>query len=85
MTLIAAIAFPDEVFIIGDSRASYPGTTVPPRDELKKVYGLAPFLCLAYTSQDVKFTLKLVESLINSTYALINSLDCCNVMLALRQ
>lgn len=63
MTLIAGIGFPDEVFIIGDSRASYPKNTIPPKDELKKVYQLASHLFLAYTSSDVKFTFKLIEAI----------------------
>jgi len=63
MTLIAGVGFPDEVFIIGDSRASYPNTKIPPKDELKKVFQLSPYLFLAYTSDDVKFTLKLVEAI----------------------
>lgn len=63
MTLIGALGFPDEVIILSDSRRSYKNNVLPPKDDLKKIYQLSHHLCLAYTTDDIGFTSKLIEKI----------------------
>lgn len=70
MTMIAGIGFPDEVFIVSDSRVSYKNRNIAPKDNLKKIYQLSKYSCFAYTSEDVIFTHNLIEEITKFTTSL---------------
>lgn len=63
MTVIAAIGFPDEVILLSDSRASYPKNVLPPKDKLKKIYQLSPYIAFAYTTSDVDLLSEVIEKI----------------------
>lgn len=60
VTLIAAIGFLDESYLISDSRVSYP---VPkqPEDKLIKVYQITSNMMVAFASEHVDFTLEVLR------------------------
>ena len=60
MTLIAAIGFLDESYLISDSRVSY-SVQKQPEDKLIKVYQIAPRMMVAFTSEHVDFTLEVLR------------------------
>lgn len=68
MTLIAGIAFLDEAYLISDSRISYSGNLKPSEDILMKVFQIAPKMLVAFTSENVDFTLEILRRV--SVYSL---------------
>lgn len=61
--MIATVAYPDEIILMSDSRVTFYSSKIPPKDSLKKVYQLNKHLMLAFTSEDVAFTWKIIEKM----------------------
>lgn len=65
MTMIAAVAFPDEIIVLSDSRVSFSKKNIQlsSEDRLKKIYQLNSHVVFAFTSENVGLTWKVIEKM----------------------
>jgi hypothetical protein len=65
MTMLATVAFPDEIILLCDSRVSFSASkiVISHADKLKKIYQLSQYSMLAFSTDDVIFTSKLIEKM----------------------
>lgn len=61
MSVVIGFGFPEEVILLSDSRISFSGVKLAPKDELRKIYQLGPMLTVGFTSEHVDFTLELLR------------------------
>lgn len=65
MSVVVGFGFPEEAILISDSRVSFEGSRIEPRDEIRKTYQLGRNLAVGFTSQHVKFTFELLRRITN--------------------
>ena len=74
MTMIATVAFPEEIIIMCDSRISYykGDQKIASNDDLKKLYQLGTNIMIAFTTDDVSTTSKLIEKMTIKAHTILD-------------